>query len=578
MNTCKKIIFALTVCFMLLPFMGKTVYASTGTISFSDPSVKVGESVSVTVKVATTDNSKLGGVDMTLSYDPALIEFESGSSASGDSGTVRIAGVVDSADSTTLSYSLKFKALKAGTAKITVSSYEIIDIDYAGVDISKVGSSAITIAGETEAKLSSDCTLSSLQISPGTLSPAFDKNTLNYTATVSNTTSKVAVSATPTHSGASVTGVTGTDLSVGKNTVRVIVTAESGADVAYNIEVTRQEEEKKEEVKKEEEKTEDTEKSENITTDKADAEVEVEIAGVTFYICEIPEEEIPEGFSVIGYNYEDKVVNALEKNNIILFYLRTDESPTPRLYYFNEETKGFALYLPLDAPLTYAVIEDNTDLEVPKGFTKTEVSIGGIAVDSWQSDANSEYFLLYLTSSEGREGFYMYDVIEKTVQRYYSEGHTDVAGTESEGSSDSDWKARYDELNGNYTKAIRQRMLFIYVLIVLAAVLAIAVINLALKLSDKRSGMYYDDDEDDFDDIDEEPEDDNEDIEFIDDYEAEEEKIEPVIKEKKKKEKKKLLKKKEKNSDDDIEIDEDDFDDSDDFELEIFDFDEEDKK
>lgn len=576
MNTCKKIIFALTVCFMLLPFTGKTVYASTGTISFSDPSVKVGESVSVTVKVATTDSSKLGGVDMTLSYDPALIEFESGSSASGDSGTVRIAGVVDSADSTTLSYSLKFKALKAGTAKITVSSYEIIDIDYAGVDISKVGSSAITITGESEAKLSSDCTLSALQISPGTLSPEFDKNTLNYTATVSNTTSKIAVSATPTHSGASVTGVTGTDLSVGKNTVRVIVTAESGADVAYNIEVTRQAEEKKEEVKEEE--TEDTEKSENITTDKADAEVEVEIAGVTFYICEIPEEEIPSGFSVIGYNYEDKVVNALEKNNIILFYLRTDESPTPRLYYFNEETKGFALYLPLDAPLTYAVIEDNTDLEIPEGFTKTEVSIGGIAVDSWQSDANSEYFLLYLTSSEGREGFYMYDVIEKTVQRYYSEGYTAATAVDNENVSDSDWKAMYEELNGNYTKNIQKRMIFIYILLVLAAVLAIVVINLALKLSDKRNGIYYD--EDDFDDIEDELENESDDIEFIDDYEAEEEKIEPVIKAKKKKIKKDKVKKKDKAavSEDDLEIDEDDFDDSDDFELEIFDFDEDDKK
>ena len=62
-----------------------TAYAATGKITFSDPTVTVGNQVSVTMKIATTDGS-LGASDVRLQYDSSALEFVSGTSANGGAG------------------------------------------------------------------------------------------------------------------------------------------------------------------------------------------------------------------------------------------------------------------------------------------------------------------------------------------------------------------------------------------------------------------------------------------------------------------------------------------------------------
>ena len=89
--------------------------------------------------------------------------------------------------------------------------------------------------------------LSDLELSNGTLDPAFDKATLNYTATVANSVSSVKVM--PTYTGDTAVTVNGKDvasgaysediaLEVGTNTITVVA-----GDKTYTITVTREEEE-----------------------------------------------------------------------------------------------------------------------------------------------------------------------------------------------------------------------------------------------------------------------------------------------------------------------------------------------
>ncbi len=83
-----------------------------------------------------------------------------------------------------------------------------------------------------------DTSLSSLQISPGTLSPAFSAEVDSYTASVSLDTEKLTVSAVPASDKATV-ALSGTDLQEGENTVTCTVTAEDGTSHTYTILVNR---------------------------------------------------------------------------------------------------------------------------------------------------------------------------------------------------------------------------------------------------------------------------------------------------------------------------------------------------
>lgn len=94
-------------------------------------------------------------------------------------------------------------------------------------------------SGAQRAAASSDASLSSLQISPGTLSPEFSSEVDSYTASVSLDTEKLTVSAVPASDKATV-ALSGTDLQDGENTVTCTVTAEDGTTSrTYTILVNR---------------------------------------------------------------------------------------------------------------------------------------------------------------------------------------------------------------------------------------------------------------------------------------------------------------------------------------------------
>lgn len=94
---------------------------------------------------------------------------------------------------------------------------------------------------------SQNANLASVTLSSGSISPAFDVDVTDYTASVPFTVSSITVDATQQDTGASIT-INGTDLTagglsiplaVGLNNIEVIVTAASGATQTYTVDVTR---------------------------------------------------------------------------------------------------------------------------------------------------------------------------------------------------------------------------------------------------------------------------------------------------------------------------------------------------
>lgn len=96
---------------------------------------------------------------------------------------------------------------------------------------------------------STDNDLKSLDVSGYTISPSFNKDTLNYNLTVPNEADNITVKAEANDGKAKIEVKGGDNLQVGDNKVEVIVTAEDGSTKVYTINVKK--EDKKEEPKKE---------------------------------------------------------------------------------------------------------------------------------------------------------------------------------------------------------------------------------------------------------------------------------------------------------------------------------------
>jgi hypothetical protein len=123
------------------------------------------------------------------------------------------------------------------TGSVELDGTYIPDDDIVSTGGSNVGD---VITRKNQEKFS-DATLSALGVNPGTLAPAFNKDTLEYEVNVGNSVNSITVTATANHSGAMVTGTGDTTLNDSETTIRIIVTSEDGSvEKTYTITVTRE--------------------------------------------------------------------------------------------------------------------------------------------------------------------------------------------------------------------------------------------------------------------------------------------------------------------------------------------------
>lgn len=144
----KKLRMLLAVC-LLVPCISMVANAANGVLTFSDPTTKVGETVTVKVKLD-ANGSPIGDGDITVTYDTEKLEFVSGENAEGGDGTVKLSSTGDGAGST-LSYTMEFFALAEGETDIEVSDYTAYLYNDDTLNVT-LGSSHITIeAGDPNA-------------------------------------------------------------------------------------------------------------------------------------------------------------------------------------------------------------------------------------------------------------------------------------------------------------------------------------------------------------------------------------------------------------------------------------------
>ena len=458
------------------PVGGISAYASSAKISFSDPSATVGQEFSVNVKISSQDGN-LGASDVVLSYDPSVIEFVSGNNASGGAGSVRLVGTMDSSSTKAFSYTLKFKAVQAGNTSISVGSYEVYDSDAQAVTVSKTGTASVKV--KAPATSSAEAALSSLKISPGTLSPAFSPNVTSYTAQVGASVDKLAVSASAKDSKAKVLVSGDSGLKVGANTVVCKVTAEDGQTTkSYTITVNKLD---TVDVPSEAETEAETEAV--GTTPVVTNGLDVEIDGVSYTVAtEFDASLLPEGYTQSTCTYGGSEVQCGNGNDLTLLYLQGADG-NGAFYIYIPESGVLSPYVTIDVTAkSILVLPPDESVQIPDGFMETTIQLNGtykVQGWVWKSDEQQKYCVVYGMNESGEKSLYRYDIAEKTFQRYFEDPSLATKYDD----------AQVEEIVDKYNALCRDyniRFVILAVLGVACVILFFIVINLLLKRKEWR--------------------------------------------------------------------------------------------
>lgn len=117
----------------------------------------------------------------------------------------------------------------------------VINCETQSITVRSTTTAAPTSVTTAPLNLSGDARLASLTVEGCTLTPAFNAEFVAYSAAVPYETTEIRINASPSFSGAIVSGIGAKDLAVGMNNFTVTVLAEDGTVREYGIIITRQE-------------------------------------------------------------------------------------------------------------------------------------------------------------------------------------------------------------------------------------------------------------------------------------------------------------------------------------------------
>lgn len=238
-NTSSLFKLLLTLALIVAALLPQRAEAASSSLS-GDSTVQAGSTVTLTLSIS---GSNVMGIEATLEYDSNTLEFTnydqkiSGWTMDYNSNHFLLYGVSNPINSSTGVLTVTFR-VKSGLASGTAltAGFKNIVVSDGSKDETVSGTSW---TGSVATPPSSNCDLSSLTCSNATLSPAFNKSTTNYTATVPYAVESLNLSYKAAD-GAARVSVSGNTLVVGSNTVTVTCTAATGAKKNYTITVTRE--------------------------------------------------------------------------------------------------------------------------------------------------------------------------------------------------------------------------------------------------------------------------------------------------------------------------------------------------
>ncbi|MBQ8281014.1 MAG: cadherin-like beta sandwich domain-containing protein [Lachnospiraceae bacterium] len=399
---------------MLVTMIPQNAYAASINVSVTGGTIEQGETVSVTLNLSSS--AVIGAYRLYLTYDSSVIEYTPSagddSFCNGGAGTLVFVG---DPYATSDSKTIKFKGIKAGTSKLTISydAGDILDDQYNDMTVSAT-SGSVTVNAPREA--SPDATLKGLSVGEGSLSPAFSADVTEYSISVGAGVGSLTISATPNSSYAKVS-ISGNELKEGDNTVKVTVTAENGNQKVYSIYVNK--------AKATPSPTpEPTSTPTPSPTPTPGAEVTVNNLGVneqgeavlspvTLIVENKITVNVPAGFDMSSVTIQGHTVEALKLNDGDVTLVQLSDG---NLYVYDSAAGTYDLYQTIDTLARHYRISMAPEEEIPTGYTLTTIELNGAIYPAYRLTAEDEFLLIYVEGGQ----WYKYDTVENTIQRYDS--------------------------------------------------------------------------------------------------------------------------------------------------------------
>lgn len=331
-------------------FNTATVFGASASFSVSGGGTyNVGDTVRITY---TYSGATFGVATTVIKYDPSILQYQSppsgGEGPSTASGEIRvIAGSGN--QSSTLSVTVTFKALKAGSSTISFS-HDVVDYDFNQLSVPSK-STTVTVTNSSSSA-SGNANLASLSVSAGTLSPSFSASRTSYTVNVDNDVTVCTISATPADSGASISVSGSMYLSVGTNTRKVTVTAENGTTKTYTITIIRSGDGSSSEGT-------DTEDPNGGDAQNPAEDIKATVGDKEYIVNDtFTENDFPTGFTMTIAQYGDHEIPVIKDNALkyTLALLTDPETGDSRWFFYDEETDTFSerVEMTADEAMEYA--------------------------------------------------------------------------------------------------------------------------------------------------------------------------------------------------------------------------------
>lgn len=491
-------------------FTEKAYAASgTGTISVDKTSVMVGDELTVNVNISSSAN--IYYAEFNVKYDSSLFDFVSSTPAgttSSPAGTIPYQIDTDLTQSTkSIPITIKLKAKAVGTANFSITGGTIMEFD--GAEPTEVNMSYSGASVQVMTQGSDDATLSSINIAGASLNKAFAKWTLDYICYVSYDTTAVNISATASQGGKVELGGPYNNLAVGNNAITIKSYAPNGKVMTYNINVVRAPAPAPEPTP--EPATEPETETETETEPVKDTTVTID--GKEYVISKtFPEDEIPDGYTAgtldISGNTIETVTNDVTGLNLV--YL-TDADENGAIYIYDKETKTFEKYIAFKSGKNvYVYLDASHASEKPEGMAETKCEIQGTEVKVYTPDKDSEFVYFYAVNSKGERIWYVYDTVEKTIQRSNNTSSQPAISDDDMQKELDSLKQDNDKLTESKASLIKGRNItFIAGGVVLAALIVLVVVLAAHKSEEKHSVVIPDEDDYDYDNEDDDSQSDN---------------------------------------------------------------------
>ena len=414
-----RILLSITALAAALLFSPVDIYAA-GSVSVTADKTDVGVSDTITVYVKTSEPEDPSvAPEISITYDSSKLEVTDCNVAYGGGGGLLTITGTDA--------QITMKALAAGSASISAEA--IIDDDG---NNPATGSTSVVVGGNTAANLSSDATLRALTVSPGSLSPAFTPQGTEYTIEVDDSVTDITVSGGVTDEKAQITAASGfKNLKSGTNEAVITVTAEDGSTLTYHFTITRGSA---------------ADETETEEAEPAQVQQAAPTGGLTFTadgaeytISEtVSDEQLPADCSKTEVSYGGQTVEGAiwQPSSLTLLYAQKADGEGS-FFIYDSADNSFQIFVQIMGIENHYIVPVAPQESVPDGFTEENLQWNNSYLPAYQTtkgdpDLTDAFYLLYAYNNEGNAGFYLYDVVEGSFQRYFAMEET-AAVTEQMG-------------------------------------------------------------------------------------------------------------------------------------------------